>query len=181
MVLENTYTYTARSAVDPERVVTFTLHDHSLSVGVGAPIEHVERFVQAQTSATEAGGESEAETRQEASVRPWLKPMAISVLERATRPFDVDDVEASVEGSWLYVRAWVRGGGLRVAPITLIEGRVDNPQAAQAFVQELDERQTSITPLGQVVNLLDYWATWFVAGFVMFILLQNWRRRERVS
>jgi hypothetical protein len=36
-MLENTYTYTARSADHPERVVTFTLYDHSMSVELGAP------------------------------------------------------------------------------------------------------------------------------------------------
>jgi len=40
--MENTYTYTARSIEDPEQVVTFTLQDHRMSVGLGAPLEQIE-------------------------------------------------------------------------------------------------------------------------------------------
>jgi hypothetical protein len=169
-MMENTYTYTARNADDPAQVVTFTLHDRGLSVGVGAPLEHIERAIQAKT----------AETEEEPTyhVQPWLKPMAISMIERATRPFDVDDVDAQSLDGWLQVKAWYRAGGLRLTPITLIEGKVDNSDAAQAFVQELDARKTTGTGLARVLGLLDYWVTWFIAGFAMVVLLQTWRRRK---
>jgi hypothetical protein len=175
-VLENTYTYTARSADHPEQVVTFTLHNHSLSVGVGAPLEHVERALQARGG--ETGAEAETETGSEYRIQPWLKPMAISLIERSTGPFDVGDVNASAEDDWLWVRAWLRAGGLRLAPITLIKGRVDNPHAAHAFVQELHERKAPAAGLARFPGLLDYWATWILAGFLMVILFENWRRRR---
>jgi hypothetical protein len=173
-VLENTYTYTARSADHPEQVVTFTLHNHSLSVGVGAPLEHVERALQARGG--ETGAEAETETGSEYRIQPWLKPMAISLIERSTGPFDVGDVNASAEDDWLWVRTWLRAGGLRLAPITLIKGRVDNPHAAHAFVQELHERKAPAAGLARFPGLLDYWATWILAGFLMVILFENWRR-----
>jgi hypothetical protein len=169
--MENTYTYTARNADNPAQVVMFTLHDHGLSVGMGAPLEHVERAIRASTA--------ETETESEYRVQPWLRPMAISMIERATGPFDVDDVDARSADGWLQVRAWFRSGGLRLTPITLIEGRVDNPDAAQAFIQELEERKTSATGLARFLGLLDYWATWFIAGFLMVVLLESWRRRRR--
>lgn len=165
--MENTYTYIARSADDPTQVVTFTLHDHRLSVGLGAPLEHVERAVRSATAETEEGF----------PVRPWLKPMAISLIERGTRPFDVADVDARAEDEWLLVRAWFRTGGLRLMPITLLRGPVDNPEAAQAFVAELDRRKSSLGGLTRFLGMLDYWVTWLLAGVLMVVLLQSRRHR----
>jgi len=168
-MLENTYTYTARSADNPEQIVTLTLHNHSLSVGVGAPLEHIERALQAESA--------ENEEEPTYHIQPWLKPMAISLVERGMRPFSVDDVGADVERDWLRVRAWFRVGGLRLAPVTLVAGRVDNPDAAQAFVKELNTRKAA-TGLPGFLGLLDYWAAWFVAGFVMMVILERWRRKR---
>lgn len=166
---DNTYTYTARSADQPEHVVTFTLHDHSVSVEPGAPLEHVERALQAEKGETEAGGESR--------IQPWLKPMAVSVMERVTRPFSVADVDASAEDGGLQVTQWVRTGGLRLAPIVFVMKRVDNPEAAQAFVEELERRKTFATRPGKFRGPLDYWGGWFLVGFVMTILLWIGLRR----
>jgi hypothetical protein len=174
--MENTYTYVARNADDPAQVVTFTLYDHSLSVGPGAPLEHVERAVQSATAETEA--EAADEEGREFPVRPWLKPTAISLLERGTHPFDVTDVDASVQDDWLHVRAWFRSGGLRLLPITLVRGRVDNPDASRAFVEELERRKASTASLSKLLGVLDYWATWLLAGFLMVVLMQTWRRRK---
>jgi hypothetical protein len=168
-MLVNTYTYTARSADNPDRVMTFTLHDHSLSVDLGVPLEHVERAVEARM----------AEGKGEYHVQSWLKPMTISTIERATRPFDVNDVDVDTGDGQLQVRAWLRAGGLRVAPITLINEPVDNPGAAQAFAIEVDKRQTVDAGLGKLLSLLDYWVTWFVAGLSMVLLLQIWRHRDK--
>lgn len=160
--MEDTYTYIARSAEDPAQAVTFTLHDHSMSVGLGAPLEHVERALQPED---------------EARLQPWLKPVAVSLLERGTRPFRVADVDARAEGNWLSVTGWVRAGGLRLLPIILIRGRVDNPEAALAFVEELNSRKASVEGAFKLLGLLDYWATWLTAGFFMLGLLRFWRRR----
>lgn len=170
-MLVNTYTYTARSADNPDRVMTFTLHDHSLSVDLGVPLEHVERAVEARMA--------EEDEVDEYQVQSWLKPMTISTIERATRPFDVDDVDVDADDGQLQVRAWLRAGGLRVAPITLINEPVDNPGAAQAFATEVDKRQVVDTGLTKLLGLLDYWVTWLAAGLSMVLLLQIWRRRDR--
>jgi hypothetical protein len=42
----------------------------------------------------------------------------------------------------------------------------------------LDARKTSGTGLARILGLLDYWVTWFIAGFAMVVLLQTWRRRK---
>ena len=44
--MENTYTYTARNIEDPEQVVTLTLQDHHMSVGLGAPLEQIETVLE---------------------------------------------------------------------------------------------------------------------------------------
>jgi hypothetical protein len=165
--VENTYTYIARSADDPSRVVTFTLLDHNLSVGLGSPLEQIERLLPQD----EEAGEDEPQ------FKLWLKPLAVSLLERSTRPFRLANVDADAAGDWLRVRAWFQAGGLRLAPVTLIDGRVDNPEAAQAFVAQLNERKAEVASPA-LLGLLDYWITWIFAGVLLMALFQNWRRRS---
>jgi hypothetical protein len=167
--MENTYTYTARNIENPEQVVTFTLQDHHLSVGLGVPLEQIETVLQ-----TTDDGE---ETGEEAQPKLWLRPLAVSLLERSVGPFRVADVNAAAEEDWLRVSAWYRAGGLAVAPVTLVNGRVDNPQAAQAFVEELEERKSEVTGAFGLVNVLDYWFTWILSAALMFGLFQVWRRK----
>jgi len=174
--MDKTYTYTARSADNPERVVTFTLRGSRMSVGVGAPLEQVEKALQIG-----GGEEPEPEELEEGAAvvseekpKLWLKPLAVSLMERGTRPLHVDDVVAKATDDWLQVRAWVRAGGLRLFPITLIDGRIDNPAAAQAFAEEVTERQVGLKLFG----LLDYWATWIVSGLLLIILFQKWRQES---
>ena len=167
--MENTYTYTARSIENPEQVVTFTLQDHHMSVGVGAPLDQIETVLQQVDAGEESGRESSANL--------WLRPLAVSLLERGVGPFRVADVNASAAEDWLRVNAWYRAGGLALAPVTLVNGRVDNPQAAQAFVEELEERKSEGNRVLGLLNVLDYWFTWILAGALMFGLFQVWRRK----
>jgi hypothetical protein len=168
--MENTYTYTARSIENPEQVVTLTLQDHHMSVGLGAPLEQIEAVLQQEDPGEESGQGSQAKL--------WLRPLAVSLLERGVGPFQVADVNAAAEDDWLRVSAWYRAGGLALAPITLIDGRVDNPPAAQAFVEELKERKSEMTGAFGLLNLLDYWLTWILAGVLMLGLFQVWRRKD---
>jgi hypothetical protein len=168
--MEKTYTYTARSADNPEQVVTFTFYDHHLIVDVGAPIEHVERALQAR--------HAEEDEEVEYHIQPWLKPMAISAIERSTHPFNVSDVYADVDEQRLSVTAWVRAGGLRLAPVTFNMAHVDNPDAAQAFVKQLEARKAGGELAGRLPGPLDYWATWFVGAFSTVALLGAWLRKR---
>jgi hypothetical protein len=170
--MENTYTYTARSAVDPHRIVTFTLHGDSMSVGPGAPVEQVERVIRAGT------GEDEED---EIDHRLWLKPLAISLAERGIRPFRIVDVDVSAEDDWLSVRAWIRTGGLRLAPVPLISGRVDNPEAAHAFATEVARRKQALGRPGALLGWLDYWVTWLLTGAVVLGVLEAWRRGRQAE
>lgn len=169
--MENTYTYTARSIENPEQVVTFTLQDHHMSVGLGAPLEQIETVLQRIDAGKEEAG-------QEALAKLWLRPVAVSLLERGVGPFRVSDVSATAADDWLRVSAWYRAGGLALAPITLVDGRVDNPQAAQAFVEEVDKRKSEVTGTVAPLNVLDYWFTWVLASVLLFGLFQIWRRKS---
>jgi hypothetical protein len=166
--MENTYTYTARNIDNPHQIVTFTLADHHLSVGLGAPLEQIEAVLQQ----TDVGDEAE-----EKETQLWLKPLAVSLLERGVGPFRVSDVYAQVEEDRLRISAWYRASGLALAPVTLIDGQVDNPPAAEAFVKELDRRKTEVTGAYGRFNVLDYWLTWVLIGAVMIGLFQFWRRK----
>ncbi|MGD8475492.1 MAG: hypothetical protein PVH59_15350, partial [Anaerolineae bacterium] len=168
-------TYTARSIEDSEQVVTFTLQDHRMSVGLGAPLEQLEVALQG----TEAGEESEEEASHGTQQQPWLKPLALSLLERGVGPFRVADVRAATDDGWLRVTAWYRAGGLALVPVTLIDGTVDNPQAAEAFVEELESRKSDVAGPFAALNLLDYWFTWILVIASIFGLLQAWRRKHQ--
>ena len=166
--MENTYTYTARSADNPEQVVTFTFYDRNLLVDVGVPVEHVERALEAR----------QAEGEAEYHVQPWLKPMAISAIERGTHPFDVADVYAGTDNGGLAVTAWVRAGGLRLAPVVFSMEHIDNAAAAEAFVDELERRKASVDRPSRFPGLLDYWASWFVGGFSIAAVLASWLHKR---
>jgi hypothetical protein len=164
---EDTYTYTARSVEDPAQVVTFTLHDHSMSVDLGTALEYVERALQPE----------QADNGATAAIEPLAKPMALSVWERVTRPFSVADVDASVVDNWLRVTSWVRALGLRLAPIPFVMEQVDNPDAAHAFVDELNERKQTARRPGTFRGPLDYWITWLLGSLLITLLVWVGLRR----
>jgi hypothetical protein len=170
--MENTYTYTARSAGDPTRVATFTLYDDKLAVGVGVPLEQVERSVRA--SLAEEGAEENAavvEVADDEQANVWAKPLAVSLVERATRPINVSDVDARLRDGDLRLTAWVRTGGLRLAPLTFRVDRVDNADAAEAFVSELERRKRAASAPGVFAGPLDYWATWLLGSALALTLV----------
>lgn len=172
--METTYTYIARNVENPGQVVTFTLQNHHLSVGLGAPLEQIESMLERMDI-----DDTEEDTGQSSREILWLKPLAISLFERGVGPFRLEDVSAESKEEWLRVSAWYRAGGLALVPVTLVDGRVDNPEAAQAFVKELDTRKSDATGVISVFKLLDYWLTWILAGIFMLGLFQVWRRKAK--
>lgn len=172
--MEETYTYTARSPEHPEQTLTFTLRNDHLSVDLSAPVEQVERVWQARRG-DEDGGEAEGE----ANGGVWLKPLAVSLLERGVGPFHVSDVSAVARQDNLRIRAWYRAGGLGLVPITLINSRIDNPEAAHAFVDEIARRKEEVSAAIGPLSLLNYWATWFVAIAALIVVFNFWRGKNR--
>jgi hypothetical protein len=174
--MENTFTYTARSALAPEKVVTFTLYDHHMSVDLGAPLEQIEEGL------ADLGEEpeGEAEAVEETGSAYALKPTAVSLLETGTHPFDIADVYAQAGDEGLTVTGWVRAMGLRLAPIRFAWERVDNPQGAQAFAEQVDARRQAATQPGPFSGLMEYWFSWLLlAGLVMALFWPRRRHRAR--
>lgn len=174
--MRDTYTFTARSAENPEEMATLTLHDHQMSVELGgALLEQVEKVFQ--------GGDAEAEgqplERAPERLPPWFKPALAWGIQQALRPFSVADVSAKATGGGLWVTAWLRVAGLRLAPMTVGWKRVDNPDAARAFVKELKKRKVSATDPGRFPGPFDYWASWVLGGFLLLILPLRWMRGGR--
>lgn len=167
--MKDTYTYTARSADNPDEVATLTLHDHHLSVELGGVLlEQVEKVFR-----PEQGGDG---------LPAWLRPMLVWLIQQILRPFAVTDVNVSVKDGGLRIAAWIRAGGLRLVPVTVAWERVDNPEAAQAFVKELNRRKVSAAHPGRFSGPLDYWASWVLIGFMLVVLPLRWlRMREHAT
>jgi hypothetical protein len=169
--MEETYTFIARSAKDPLKVATFTLHNSSVSVGIGVPAEQIRTTVEARSAEDENGD----------APKMWMKPVALSVIGRASEPFRLYDVTAKLERGSLHVTAWMRAAGLRLAPINLTWEQVDNPEAAEGFVQEIQRRKTEVRPAGRMPGPLDYWWTWITGAISILGLGTAWivRRLRR--
>lgn len=165
--MENTFTYTARSALAPEKVVTFTLHDHHMSVDLGAPVGQIERAL-ADTQ-EESGAEPDVEERAQSTYA--LKPTAVSLLERGTHPFNLADVHAQAEDGGLTITAWVRTKGLRLTPIRFSWEQVDNPEGAKAFANQVSARREAASHPGRFKGPMDYWISWLLAGVLALFLL----------
>ena len=158
----DTFTYTARSTHDPGRSVTYTLHDHHLSIQLGSSIEPVEAI----------GGEGEEEQGGlHIQTSAWLKPLLNWLLAHNLRPFHLDDVSAQVRGDGLWVSAWYRTGGLRLLPLIIILTNVDNPGGARDFVERLRTRRDAAESASTYLGPFDYWATWVFGGLALLILV----------
>jgi hypothetical protein len=179
-MMENTFTYTARSRRNPERVVTFTLYDHHMAVDLGGMIEHIDRALRREPEKAgqaegKAGGHEQegAGARQDGREREpsrrnpalaVIKPAAVSALERGTGPFHVRDVAADADGDSFRVRTWIRARGLRAAPVQFTWQSVDNPEGARAFAEELRHRQRAAAYPGRFPGPMDYWLSWLLLG-----------------
>ena len=123
---KETYTYTARDAVHPNQLVTFTLYEQ---------------------------------------IRPKImtqaQPIALNLASKLIGPAHLRDMHVRLNGDHLEITLWQRLAGLRLFPIFLDMGVVDNFEAAQAFVQEVEQRQQTAPYPGKFLGPLDYWFGWF--------------------
>jgi hypothetical protein len=168
--LENkpqTYTYTARSVNDPENVVTFTLDDGHLRVNLTGLFDQASKIGQAEART--------AELKQQITTQ--AKPMAMKLVEEFSGHVHVKDVQASLSDEKLQVALWHRLAGLRLAPVVFNMGKIDNQEAAQAFINELEQRQESESHAGKFFGPLDYWFGW-VALILVVGLLIRWPSRK---
>jgi hypothetical protein len=165
--MENTYTYIARNATAPEQVMTFTLYDHHMEVELGAPLEQVGKALQ--------GLQREGETQIDAQA--LAQPAVAGLMQWLMRPFHIADVNAHLTDNQLRVIGWTRAAGLRLAPVVFMVDPVDNPDAAQAFVDTVNTRQQTASQPGEFPGLLDYWLTWALATLGIVLVLAGLRKK----
>jgi hypothetical protein len=162
-----TYTYTARNANNPEKVVTFTLYDGHMRINLTGLLD--------QASSISQTDEKSDQLKQELTTQ--AKPAAVKLMENISEPVHVSDVQTSLSDDDLQVTLWKRLGGLRLAPVVFNMGAVDNQEAAEAFTQELKKRQKEESYAGKFFGPLDYWFGWI--GLILLIgLLIRWPQKE---
>lgn len=156
---ENTFTYTARSTQNPEKMAMFTLHNGSVSVQLGNAL--MEQAEEAYESFRD---------EDDTPLTTWIKPLATGSLQRFLEPIPLEDFDADLKDKALQTTAWIRAGGLRLMPVMMTWQDVDNPDGANAFVNELQERKDAIASTGTLPDLFDYWASWMVIGLMTIAL-----------
>lgn len=155
---QKTYTYTARNIYDPDKVVTFTLYDGHMRVNLTGLLD------QANTIASSE--EKSGELKRQVSLQ--AKPALLKLKEGLSGPVHISDVNAKMDDDQLQVTLWQRLGGLRLAPVRVDMGRVDNEEAAEAFVDELKQRKGETkSNASKFFGPLDYWIGW--AGLLLLI------------
>jgi hypothetical protein len=165
----DTYTYTARNAYDPAKVVTFTLYNNHLRVNLTGILDQAEIVAEAEQKG--------AEVRNQISTQ--VKPAVMKMIENFSGPTHISDVSASLDDEKLKVILWQRAGGLRLAPIQFNMNKVDNAEAAEAFIDELDHRKNNMSSSGKLWGPLDYWVGWAGILIMTGFLIRGLRRRTR--
>ena len=165
--MAETYTYTARNADNPEEVVTFTLQEDYLYVNLTGVFEQIDNVRKSE--------ERGKEIRRQ--VRTVAKPMFFKLIESFTGPVHISDINTGLIGERLVLNAWKRLAGFRLTPMLLSISRVDNPEAAEAFVNELSQRKMTAGRVGKFFGPLDYWFGW-IGLFLLIGVLIRWPHRE---
>lgn len=162
---EDTFTFTARSASNPDQLATFTLSDGTVNVALGnAILEQVEGVFDAFHA---------EETNR---FTAWIEPAATGALQRVMQPISLDDFDATLKDDSLRVVGWMRAGGLRLAPIVAVWPAVDNPVGARAFVDEIQNRKKEMGQDSKMPDPFDYWISWILAAVVAVALpIALWR------
>ena len=159
---QDTYTYTARSADDPSKVVTFTLLNGHMRVNMTDILD--------QASTIAGSEETPEELKRQLSVQ--AKPVLTKLFENISGPVQINDVNASIQENRLKVTLWQRVSGLRLAPVLFNMGAVDNKEASQAFVEELNTRKSKAPDAGRFSGPMDYWLGWIGVLVFMGIVLR---------
>lgn len=107
-----TYTYTARSANDPTKVVTFTLYDHHMRVNLTGVLEQAGMVVGAEEKPAEMGRQLSTQA----------KPVMMKMVESFSGPVHVSDVEVRLEDQRLKVVMWQRITGFASGPGSIQHG-----------------------------------------------------------
>ncbi|MCB8985744.1 MAG: hypothetical protein H6659_18090 [Ardenticatenaceae bacterium] len=165
-----TMTFTARSQDNPEKMATFTLQNGSISMQLADAL--VSQVKQAFNVLDDDGDKK--------TLQKWLETNDMSA-QPETEPIPVQDFEANLEDDSFQTIAWLREGGLRLAPVMLNWHHVDNPTGAEAFVEELQKRQKTASKHRKFPSIFDHWIAWFVAAAVLIALpvvfIRRWQAK----
>lgn len=163
-----TYTYTARSIEDSDKAVTLTIIDDKLQIDLTGLFEKV----------TDIGDEEERAELLNEIMSTQSKAVMLKVMEKLSEPVHLKDVATSYEDNDFCLTFWKRVGGLRLAPIVISMGEVDNPEAAQAFIDTVEEQKALWEKPGVFSGPLDYWFTWGLMVIGALILIR-WPRKNK--
>jgi len=141
--MAKTYTYTARSADDPAQVITITLYNHTLSIGPGTPEQIPPKLW---------------------STAPKAEPEAADLSAARLKAVALLDVETSIVKDSLRLVIWSHSNKRHWLPIMIVMEHVDNPDAARAFVKELNRRKMSARRRERLFGFVGTRLTWFIAG-----------------
>ena len=172
--MAETYTYTARDADNPDSLVTITLYPDYVKINPTGLWDQLGKL----SAADEKAGELRRQLANQAG------PTALKLIESISGPIHLSDFNVSLEGERLRINTWQRLNRLRLTPINLTIQRVDNPDAAGAFVAELQRRKQDIASAQVLPGIFDYWASWtalaigVLTGVLVVVLMQRRNRRS---
>jgi hypothetical protein len=166
-----TYTYTARNVEDPDKVVTFTLDDERMRVNL---TDLVDETHEVSTS------ESKPKILMH-QIKSKAKPVLMKVKEKVSGPVHISDVNAKLNEDKFLVRMWPRVAGLRLAPVGINMGQIDNEDAAEAFVDELEFRKEIKPAARKFFGPFDYWIGWAGLMLLAGLFIRRYRRSQRAA
>ncbi|NIV14808.1 MAG: hypothetical protein GWN62_27105 [Aliifodinibius sp.] len=166
--MTKTYTFTARDGTNPERTLTLTLYPDFVRINLTGLWDQLGTIAGAEDKPDEAKTQIQAQAQ----------PATLKLLETISGPVHIKDFNASMDGNEFKIQIWQRLRKLRLAPIQLVIDPVDNPDAAEAFINELEDRKQEATRAARFPGILDYWFTW--AGmFLGFLALILWPQKQQ--
>lgn len=86
--MKDTYTFTARNAENPEKVVTFTLYGDHLQVNFTGLMEKTGKVFQSDEKPKEAGRQIAAEAQ----------PAALKMAQKVSGPIHINDLSVNLDG-----------------------------------------------------------------------------------
>lgn len=162
---KQTITFTARSSTNPERVATLTISGEELYLDLsGSIMEGIQKGLAArdEEDGSWAGG----------LVR-FIRPLGAFLIQQGLNTFPIEDASGSVKGGAFTLMLWTRLAGLRLAPVFLRWGQVDNPEGAEAFCTELTNRKSGTLEQPVSKGAGSYWGTWVFGGFIVAVLVKK--------
>jgi hypothetical protein len=166
-----TYTYTARNADDPDKVVTFTLDEERMRVNLTDLVDETQKVIDSESKPKILMHQ----------IKSKAKPIVMKVKERVSGPVHISDVDAKLKEDKFLVRMWPRVAGLRLAPVGINMGQIDNEDAAEAFVDELEFRKETEPAARKFFGPFDYWIGWAGLMLLAGLFIRRYRQSQSAA